>query len=131
MPSDTGTIYYSFLNILIMTHISKIIPALAVTAGMALAMVTSGFTKADPNPKWVLKTGAQVGSTDPADYEQGAPTCPGDIHFCAFSAPESAIPGEPDIDAVTGLNDDLENLADNANGHYNSSGVVEYKDAAQ
>jgi len=107
----------------------------AIAGGMTLVGVTSGFTKA-PNSQgtaqWVLKSGASVGSTVPSDYEQGAPDCPGQIHFCAFDAPADPItPSEPDIDAVTNLENDLNNLAANANGHYNSSGAVHYEDAAQ
>lgn len=111
-----------------MKHIAKTLPALAVAAGMALVMVTSGFTKANTDPLWVLKSGAQVGSIDPSDYEQGAPNCPGTIHFCAFQAPESATPGEPDIAAVPGLTADLQYLEGHPNEHVDSDAIL-YKDA--
>lgn len=112
-----------------MTKISQMLPALAVTAGLALVMVTSGFTKTEDDPFWVLKAGAQVGSVNPADYEKGAPNnCIGTIHFCAFKAPESTNTGTPSIHAVPGLVSDLQDLFWDNEGYYNISGCVLYRD---
>lgn len=111
-----------------MKHMAKTLPALAVAAGMALVVATSGFTKANTDPLWVLKSGAQVGSTTPSDYEIGSPGCDQDIHFCAFQAPESATPGEPDIAAVPNLTADLQNLKNDNETGYNQSGAVRFLD---
>ncbi|UAY56024.1 hypothetical protein [Arachidicoccus terrestris] len=108
-----------------MKHIAKTLPALAVAAGMALVMVTSGFTKTNTDPFWELKSGITQVSTDPSDYVQSTNNCQGSAEFCGFTAP--AIGSEPDIPNGSDLESDLQSLHDDPSSGANTSQVISFK----
>lgn len=114
-----------------MARLEKMLPACGFAIAVALVSITSAFKDA---PKghlddsfWVLKTGKTVGSTMPSDYQQGSNDCSLRIHFCGFSAPDDGS-GEPDISSNPDLVSDLNSLASNPNGHFDTSGDVTYRD---
>lgn len=113
-----------------MRKIMKLLPVFGFVVGATLVLTTSAFTEVSSNvedPIWVLSDPMGQVSTDPGDYEQSPGTeCPGDIHFCAFVAPETPT-GEPDINAVQGLAQDLAALHADAESHSNTSGAIDFK----
>jgi len=113
-----------------MARLEKMLPAMGFVIAVALVGITSAFKdapKGQQNPFWVLKNPANIGSTTPADYQQGSNDCSKQIHFCGFSAPDNGS-GEPNISAVTNLTTDLNDLASDNDGHYDQSMVVTYQD---
>lgn len=114
-----------------MRKIMKLLPVFGFVVGATLVLTTSAFTEVSSNvedPIWVLSDPMGQVSTVPGDYEQSPGTeCPGNIHFCAFVAPETPT-GEPDINAVPGLASDLAALHNNSESQQNLSNAVEFKD---
>lgn len=114
-----------------MKSFHSILPACAVAVGLALVMATSSFTnvkKTYADEFWVLSDPNGQPSTDPSDYVVSTDDgCGNEIHFCGFTAPETAA-GEPDISGVANLTQDIIALQSNPDSQTNNSGALQFKD---